>query len=373
MYLSLLGYNKTAWLAAGLPEPGPNPTWDTLIAAAEQFATGSTPARPVYGLVDNGQGLLVLLHALEKNQAKLFDVPPAQVQFDQPPVRAALQRVRELVQRSAVFAYAAQKQPITSFEDIARLVREQRLFIWPTDAIQVNPADPRLGFAVGYVAFPQLAQPVQLAGQEGYLISAGTQHPEAAWEWLSFLSQQQVGTAALPKVPARRSLAETSGVLKRTPAEFATVARSELARTPTSAAPVADGTWLALTNKPLLAAAGTLPIAQALTQAQAELTSALAAAPPPIDTKPVVVAPPVIVPDNVTSIDFVTQFGDQQVRLGAAASQSPNIRLNDPSVVQAARYYITLVRQSVTPNQVSGYRAGMLVWSDLISSGQTVW
>ncbi|NOK60456.1 MAG: hypothetical protein GFH27_549281n150 [Chloroflexi bacterium AL-W] len=43
-------------------------------------------------------------------------------------------------------------------------------------------------FEVGYATVPPLALGLWDTSQ-GYAISSGTAHPEAAWRWLSFLSQ----------------------------------------------------------------------------------------------------------------------------------------------------------------------------------------
>jgi multiple sugar transport system substrate-binding protein len=61
-------------------------------------------------------------------------------------------------------------------------------------------------FRWGMAALPRDAQSATLLDIECYFISAQTPHPEACWQWISFLSQQ------IPAhlMPARRSLAEST-------------------------------------------------------------------------------------------------------------------------------------------------------------------
>src|SRR5262249_39602575 len=60
-------------------------------------------------------------------------------------------------------------------------------------------------------------------GADGYMISAGTEHPAEAWQWIEFLSRQQTdqpgpvgpGGYNVPRrIPARQSLAEQTNFWK---------------------------------------------------------------------------------------------------------------------------------------------------------------
>ena len=59
----------------------------------------------------------------------------------------------------------------------------------------------------------------------GYSISAQTEHPQACWEWLKFLSEQ-AGT--FQGVPARRSIAESDAYRQQVGAELADAYRFTL-------------------------------------------------------------------------------------------------------------------------------------------------
>jgi ABC-type glycerol-3-phosphate transport system substrate-binding protein len=58
----------------------------------------------------------------------------------------------------------------------------------------------------GMAPLPRDAQSTTQADVEGYAISSQTQHPDACWEWIVFLSQQVTHRL----MPARSSLAESA-------------------------------------------------------------------------------------------------------------------------------------------------------------------
>lgn len=63
-----------------------------------------------------------------------------------------------------------------------------------------------------------------LAITDAYFVSAGTEHPDACWQWVAFLSEQ------LParQIPPRRSLAESDAYVAQVGGDIAAVARASL-------------------------------------------------------------------------------------------------------------------------------------------------
>jgi ABC-type glycerol-3-phosphate transport system substrate-binding protein len=96
-----------------------------------------------------------------------------------------------------------------SASEFAPLIREQRVGIWPATMSFLSPQ--LLPFEIGVAPFPPL--PFFNRGQT-YVLSSGTQHTEAAWRWLNFVSGQEIEAAASNGIrqatlaPARRSLAD---------------------------------------------------------------------------------------------------------------------------------------------------------------------
>jgi ABC-type glycerol-3-phosphate transport system substrate-binding protein len=76
----------------------------------------------------------------------------------------------------------------------------------------------------GMVPLPSDAQSWTIAVVEGYAISSGTEHHDACWEWIAWLSEQE----PYRLMPARRSLAESSAYEDRVGAEVAAVARASM-------------------------------------------------------------------------------------------------------------------------------------------------
>jgi ABC-type glycerol-3-phosphate transport system substrate-binding protein len=76
----------------------------------------------------------------------------------------------------------------------------------------------------GVVPLPRDALSATLTLVEGYFVSAQTEHPDACWKWLSFLSDQ------LParQFPVRRSLATSVEYERQVGEELASVARSSM-------------------------------------------------------------------------------------------------------------------------------------------------
>jgi ABC-type glycerol-3-phosphate transport system substrate-binding protein len=167
-------------------------------------------------------------------------------------------------------------------------------------------------------------------------MSSGTQHPNEAWVWLSFLSKQLVTDQGGPSdmvnvLPARKSLAEQSGYWSHLDDETRTAVQAALAR-PT---PTQSGTNVLDAYFPLVEAiqdiVGGKSAAQAASEAQAAIANQVAqaqqtptAAP---NAEPVVVATPVpnVAPAGATTITFgmaLPKGDDQATRLVQQFNQS---------------------------------------------------
>jgi len=78
--------------------------------------------------------------------------------------------------------------------------------------------------AWGIVPLPSEAESWTEAVVEGYAISSSTEHLDACWEWIAWLSEQM----PYRLMPARRSLAESSAYGELVGADVATVARASM-------------------------------------------------------------------------------------------------------------------------------------------------
>jgi ABC-type glycerol-3-phosphate transport system substrate-binding protein len=85
---------------------------------------------------------------------------------------------------------------------------------------ELSDVPPLSRYRWGMMPLPSDARPVTGVSAEGYVISAETQHPDACWEWITFLSQQMGGL-----MPARKSLAESTAYEQQVGEEMANVTR----------------------------------------------------------------------------------------------------------------------------------------------------
>ncbi len=97
-----------------------------------------------------------------------------------------------------------------------------------------GPDTSKPNFAIGTAPYPRSALPL-FANTQGYVMSSGTQHAQAAWRWLAFLSRQQTdssfqGPDNLSALPARKSLAESSGYWSKLDTETTAAIQALLAR-----------------------------------------------------------------------------------------------------------------------------------------------
>jgi ABC-type glycerol-3-phosphate transport system substrate-binding protein len=286
--VELLNYNKDLWAARGLPQPQPTWTWADLIGAAEQLARKRGDQIEVYGLADFEGVRRALAGELAAAGATTRFADAANAQLDDPSVAAALERVAALVASGALYRPTQAGGGPLDFDAYQKLIDTGGAAIWPADSsvqrITIGdgptPEVPQKPFAVGTTIMPQV--PSRGPGLR-YIMSSGTQHPEAAWRWLAFLSKQNVaspfrGPGSPSEVPARKSLAEQSGYWDRLDAETKAAVEAALARL---TAPVAES-FDPLVLDALEHAAGTViegtPTQRALADAQTALTEQVAQA-----------------------------------------------------------------------------------------------
>jgi ABC-type glycerol-3-phosphate transport system substrate-binding protein len=213
--LFMLAYNKDLWAAQNLAAPTADWTWHDLLAAAEQLTNARDGTIETYGL--EAEGLSILVGEIATVAPEMLTTPAAEIQLARPEVITALERAVALVQAGVIYDQAVHGDG-GAFDPSAlqQLVYDQRLAIWSADLLSPAAAETEPDFDIGIYPPPPLPVPPTPQSTEGYIMSGGTQHPEAAWRWLAFLSQQEAplvaaDTGALSQIPARRSIAEGIG------------------------------------------------------------------------------------------------------------------------------------------------------------------
>ncbi len=308
--VELLYYNKDLWAARGLDAPKPDWTWQDVAAAAQQLAQKRGSTVTVHGLADEASYFAVLLTELQGAGLDLATTPLGSAQLDRPEVVAVLDG---MANRFTSGAFSVPPQNRDERDAVAQLVIGQQIAIWGSrEAGQVT------NFLKAAPSFPQgVALPPPFPGgtqdfSQGYAISSGTQHPNEAWAWLSFLSNQLVadpdGGKGASWLPARRSLAEQSGYWSRLDDETRAALEAALA-VPT---PAPSSSTVFDAYEPLFQAIQDIMGGKSATQAASEAQAAIAeriaqaqldptAAP---NAEPIVVATPVahVAPAGATTI-----------------------------------------------------------------------
>jgi ABC-type glycerol-3-phosphate transport system substrate-binding protein len=321
--VQVLNYNKDLFKANGLPEPKAGWTWADLLGSAEQLARKSGSRVDTYGYLDSSGGFLPLVALLQDQGVDLLNTPAQKVRLDSPEVLAAVERLRALIDTGALYRPEYKENAI----DPGQMIRDGKIAIWGQEFMGIadgpgvpsQPAD--YSFEVGKAPYPSTIGGFYGGGADGYIISAGTAHPAEAWQWIEFLSRQQIeqpgpdGPMIINgpgRIPARQSLAEQTGFWNSIDEETAAAYRWAIAnpappmeRTPDYAA---FGALSGVLDQ-ILGAEKKDP-RKALQEAQKQLETQLAETQltptPAPDTSPVIVATPEpqTAPEGATTISF---------------------------------------------------------------------
>ncbi len=212
---TLIFFNKDIFDSAGGDYPQAGWTWAEMLAAAQDTTTLDDDEDPIWGLVDPNPRSLIPIQA---RVGSLFDtttVPPTPL-LAEPAVYNAVRWYTDLFLVHNVSPYLEQSEPDENgfiypleydlIENGMAAMWLEGSDIWEWYSNQMN-----LGVAPFPVDLPgDYTTPVV---SNDYAISANTQNREAAWRWVQFLSQQYIGGGfgGATAVPARRSVAESSG------------------------------------------------------------------------------------------------------------------------------------------------------------------
>lgn len=243
---SLLYYDKKLFDAAGVAYPEPGWTWDDFLATAQALTVGSGDSVSQWGFVSQSFDPVTFVQA---RAGLLFDpepYPPA-ARLDDAAVIEAVRWYTDLYLTHKVAPYYAASEeggPGRMFDNESqRLIRDGQAAIWFTGGGMGGmmmrgggPGGPQEQQSYGVVPFPvrQAGDRTTPAVVNGFSISAGTQHANLAWKWISYLVQQRVGQRGRydvlmgRAVPALASVAEASGYWDALDEDLATAQRYAL-------------------------------------------------------------------------------------------------------------------------------------------------
>ncbi|NOK58404.1 MAG: hypothetical protein GFH27_549279n210 [Chloroflexi bacterium AL-W] len=209
-FAPLLSYNVDLLTTQGLSEPSPDWTWQEVRNLAEQVAQPDADP-PIYGLLDYGDGRMALVGEMLAADPSLGELSPDRATIDTSAAETALTQVAAMAQTGALYIDTEEELFPRTYID---MIVAGQVAIWPTGLL-ADPID-RPTATVKTVPFPTDLPAPFASGVDGYVMSRGTEHPEAAWRWLSFLSNQWIEQHSewdgSLSIPARQDLTSQSTV-----------------------------------------------------------------------------------------------------------------------------------------------------------------
>jgi ABC-type glycerol-3-phosphate transport system substrate-binding protein len=222
-------FDPEAFDQVGLAYPVPGWTWDDFRTAVVALAEQDGEALR-YGFADREQLYTSILAPLV--DASLIETGG---EIEPGDLAQALQWYFDLAQRQAIYPLREISAGLSDADPWQTLFSQPaRPAMWSGSLGTAMPGGEQVGSATdafagsalaqqGLAPFPIAAgrpdQPATPAWVQCGLISAGSRHPQAAWDWLEFLSRQWLvadpGQAReLAQAPARRPTAESAGFWK---------------------------------------------------------------------------------------------------------------------------------------------------------------
>ena len=221
-------YNKDLFDAAGLDYPTLDWTPDDFLAAAVATTQGEDETKQ-YGFVPQMYELndiLVMSGGLGANLVDEDADPPA-FTYNDPSTVEALRWYAGLTSEHGVkpvlLADITKLAGATSLTlEREAMINEGRAAMWTSTGATAGVYGDRSGLNLGAAPLP--AEPGtpggSYSGASGYFISAETEHPQACWQWITYLTGQP---GAVQGLPARISVAESNEYRQQVGAERADV------------------------------------------------------------------------------------------------------------------------------------------------------
>jgi ABC-type glycerol-3-phosphate transport system substrate-binding protein len=220
-------YHEDAFDEVEVAYPKPGWTWEDLATKARALTLreGGEVTRWGLAIVSSSEQM----YLIESQTGRLVDTTtdPPTLRFDQPQVFEVMRWYADLyLQEEAV----VQAQSSEGHLDYRVLYDGGLAAMW---IHTFTGWQGTIGWSeVGIVPFPvddtdSHSTPLRV---RALVMSAGTQHPNAAWRWMDFLSRQPINdvTRGPQYLPARRSVAETSSVWETLTEEEAAILRYAL-------------------------------------------------------------------------------------------------------------------------------------------------
>jgi ABC-type glycerol-3-phosphate transport system substrate-binding protein len=312
---SFLFYDGAAFDAAGIARPQVGWTWNAFEQAVRGLTERSGSNTTRYGFVSLAGATALLAPRIE---AALLAGGDQQ---------AALVDALNWYVVLARDGFVAQANDPDAATQIETLVEQRQAAIWLEPSSNLEIRRSALGPEVALAPFPVMSANMPQRSTPATVlcatISPGSQHPQAAWRWISFLSTQNLSND-WRVVPARPSVADSTQHWDKADEAFRPILRAAMQ----------NGLF---TRQPP-ATFDAIETALGQVRAGSDLKAALAQvsfnAPPTVITAgtPVVVATPEpIAPSEVTTVKFLADFNVNAATMRQVAQQfnreNPQIRV----------------------------------------------
>jgi ABC-type glycerol-3-phosphate transport system substrate-binding protein len=206
----VIHYNRQALAEAGLPEPQPGWSYQEFTDLAQALNQPGPEEKRHYGFANLWSNFTPALIA--GMAGPLYEVMGDVVipHLDRPQVADAVAWYAGLTD---LMPPAYSQDWMTGLQTVVDLIMAGRVSLWAEWAGNIQGYPGQLDY--GVAPFPSGQGPSTPLQVQAYTMSAGTRHPDAAWEWLNWLSHQPIPDYPGDPLPARRSLAATSAFWKR--------------------------------------------------------------------------------------------------------------------------------------------------------------
>jgi multiple sugar transport system substrate-binding protein len=222
-------FDKALFDKAGVKYPEAGWTWDDFTAKAKALTVRDGDTTAQWGFIEPFPNHWRFIVSRVKSMIDR-STDPATPRFDQPDVRAAVQWYTDLYLKDKVTPYfpppegqvsalnlpesyklvQAGKAAMSTDSGLSWQIRKQQNKNLSLAPLPIDKANDRTS--------PMFAS--------GLVMSSGTTKPEAAWRWMSFLSQQAPASiATFKRLPARLSVLQSSGVLDKIDPDYAAALR----------------------------------------------------------------------------------------------------------------------------------------------------
>lgn len=201
----LIFYNKNAFVEAGLAYPQPGWTWQEFRSIANALTIRDGSEVTQWGFAQPFTSHLAFIEGQLLQSLMDTTVNPPTVRYRDEDVVTAVQWYTNLFLQDGL---APTLSPIGAFS----LIQANKVAMWPDTSRSLSLYDNNR--QIGTVPFPAPDSAINTTPLfvNGWVMSAGTVHSEAAWKWMVYLSRQQppntFGEVAL--LPARASVAQST-------------------------------------------------------------------------------------------------------------------------------------------------------------------